>query len=224
MPARSYGQACALATALDVIGSRWTILILRELLAGPGRYVDIHRGLPGLASNLLTGRLRELEDRGLVERTTGPYDVTLYQLTALGKRTRPALEELGKLGLILGPAATEQTTQPESLRFLAMATRALLSQAPTSSKLDVGLLVDGQSLNVHVDGPEIEVTYEQPATDTPVIEMTYELIRDVLVYGADPQRLHDEAAVVSGDPQVLEELVTLFEAAGSAVAASLTTT
>ena len=80
---KCYGQFCPMATALDVIGDRWTILILRELLGGAARFQDLHAGLPGIAKNLLTQRLRRLESDGILERVRS-QGVVLYTLTAQG--------------------------------------------------------------------------------------------------------------------------------------------
>ncbi len=71
-PRRSYDQYCAVARGLDVIGDRWTLLLVRDLLLGPKRYTDLQAGLPGIGTNLLADRLRELEDAGLIERTVLP--------------------------------------------------------------------------------------------------------------------------------------------------------
>ena len=85
---RSYRQYCALAKALDVLGDRWTLLIVRELmLGGPSRYTDLRNGLPGIATNLLSERLRELEAAGVVAREEAPPPVatTLFSLTPRGR-------------------------------------------------------------------------------------------------------------------------------------------
>jgi DNA-binding HxlR family transcriptional regulator len=98
---RSYGQYCALARALDVIGDRWTLLIVRELLSQqPCRYTDLRSGLPGIASNLLVERLRELEEAGIVSREAAPPPVatTLLRLTPRGEELRPVLEAIGRWG------------------------------------------------------------------------------------------------------------------------------
>jgi DNA-binding HxlR family transcriptional regulator len=98
---RSYDQFCAMARALDVVGDRWTLLIVRELLARqPCRYTDLRYGLPGIATNLLADRLREMEDNGLVVREAAPPPVatTLFRLTPRGKELRPVLEVLGRWG------------------------------------------------------------------------------------------------------------------------------
>jgi len=98
---RSYGQYCALARALDLVGDRWTLLIARELyLRGPSRYTDLRDGLPGIATNLLADRLRDLEEVGLVAREAAPPPVasTLFSLTERGRELRPVLAALVQFG------------------------------------------------------------------------------------------------------------------------------
>ena len=106
---RSYKQYCALAKALDVIGDRWTLLIVRELLIrGFCRYTDLRNGLPGIATNLLADRLRELEQAGIVYREDAPPPIatTLFHLTGRGKELEPILQQLGHWGapLLAKPA------------------------------------------------------------------------------------------------------------------------
>ena len=99
---RSYGQYCSVAKALDVIGDRWTLLVIRELLLqGPCRYTDLRNGLPGIATNLLSDRLRELEAAGLIRREEAapPVATTLFHLTEVGAGLEPALEALGTWGI-----------------------------------------------------------------------------------------------------------------------------
>src|ERR1700744_4316681 len=95
---RSYDQYCSVARALDVVGDRWTLLIVRELLLqGPCRFTDLKNGLPGIAPNLLSSRLKELEDAGLGARQAAPPPVAtvLYLLTAGGRTLEPVLKALG---------------------------------------------------------------------------------------------------------------------------------
>ena len=95
---RSYGQYCGLARALDVVGDRWTLLIVRELLLlGPARYTDLRKGLPGIATNLLVDRLREMEAAGLVAREEAPPPVAtaLFRLTPRGRALEPVIRALG---------------------------------------------------------------------------------------------------------------------------------
>src|SRR5215831_16134982 len=101
---RTYGQYCSVAKALDVVGDRWTLLIVRELaLQGPCRYTDLRNGLPGIATNLLAARLRELEAAGVVRREEAPPPIatTLFHLTARGEELRPVLEALTRWGVPL---------------------------------------------------------------------------------------------------------------------------
>src|ERR1035441_10219979 len=96
---RSYGQYCSVAKALDVIGDRWNLLIVRELLLRePCRYTDLLHGLPGIATNLLADRLRGLEQAGIVSREDAPPPVatTLYALTERGQELGPILRRLGQ--------------------------------------------------------------------------------------------------------------------------------
>ncbi|QIQ01889.1 winged helix-turn-helix transcriptional regulator [Streptomyces liangshanensis] len=99
---RSYGQYCSIARGLDVIGDRWTLLIVRELLLqGPSRFTELKRGLPGVATNLLSTRLKELEAAGLITREDAPPPIAtaLYQLSESGHALQPVLKEIGLWGL-----------------------------------------------------------------------------------------------------------------------------
>lgn len=98
---RSYQQYCAVAKALDVVGDRWVLLIVRELMtSGPSRYTDLLKGLPGIATNLLADRLKEMENAGVVRSWAAPPPVatTLFGLTERGEALRPLLEDLGRWG------------------------------------------------------------------------------------------------------------------------------
>ena len=99
---RSYGEYCSIAKALDVVGDRWTLLIVRELLIRGGcRYTDLRDGLPGIATNLLADRLRELEAAGLIRREDAPPPVaaTLFHLTEAGAELLPVLDAVGRWGI-----------------------------------------------------------------------------------------------------------------------------
>src|SRR5450432_2916288 len=109
MKNRSYNQFCALAFALDIIGERWTLLIIRELLAGPRRFKDLIDGLPDVSTNLLSERLKGLEQQGIVQRRVlpPPAGSTVYELTEFGQTLEFAVLELGKWGSRLLPTSTE---------------------------------------------------------------------------------------------------------------------
>jgi len=110
---RSYRQYCGVAKALDVIGDRWTLLIVRELLTRrPCRYTDLMDGLPGIATNLLADRLEGLDQAGIVRREAAPPPVgtDLFHLTARGAALEPVLLELGRWG---GPLLATATRNDE---------------------------------------------------------------------------------------------------------------
>lgn len=105
---RSYGQYCGLAKALDAVGDRWSLLIVRELLLRDAcRYTDLRDGLPGIATNLLADRLRDLEAAGVIEREAAPPPVatTLFRLTDFGRQLEPAIHALGFWG---GPMLADE--------------------------------------------------------------------------------------------------------------------
>ena len=118
---RSYGQYCALARALDVVGDRWTLLIVRELgLRGPSRYTDLRHGLPGIATNMLADRLREMEENGIVRREEAPPPVatTLFSLTERGEELKPALFALGRWGApLMGERSDDDEFRSHWLKY-----------------------------------------------------------------------------------------------------------
>ncbi len=107
---RSYDQACSLASALDLVGERWTLLLVRELLAGPRRFKDLLANLPGMGTNLLTNRLKSLQQAGLLEsvRLPPPNAVLAYRLTDNGLHLRATVVALARWGL---PLLNELPTQ-----------------------------------------------------------------------------------------------------------------
>lgn len=99
-PRRSYDQYCSAARALDAIGDRWTLLIVRELLGGPRRYTDLHADLPGVSTDVLASRLKDMERDGLTtrRRLPPPGAAYVYELTSRGRELLPVLQALGAWG------------------------------------------------------------------------------------------------------------------------------
>jgi DNA-binding HxlR family transcriptional regulator len=120
---RSYHEYCGLAKALDVVGERWTLLVVRNLLLGPLRYSDLVRGLPGITTNLLAKRLREMEAAGLIERVGGAAagGARAYRLTPLGAGLEPAIHALGAWGW--HRMATPDADDHRSIEWLLVALR-----------------------------------------------------------------------------------------------------
>jgi DNA-binding HxlR family transcriptional regulator len=137
---RSYADACGIARALDVIGERWALLVVRELLLGPQRFSDLRRALPGASSNLVADRLRELESRNVVQRRTLPPPAAsrVYELTEWGRELEPIVLALGNWGLripIPPPPTTLSATSV--LVFLRTAAHPGPDEPPTAYQLQL---------------------------------------------------------------------------------------
>lgn len=107
--ARTYGDRCGVARALDVVGERWALLVVRELLLGPKRFTDLRAGLPGLSADVLAQRLRDLEAAGLLRRRTlaPPAGSRVYELTARGAELEPVVLALGRWGSVAPSVSAE---------------------------------------------------------------------------------------------------------------------
>lgn len=153
---RSYGQFCGLARALDVIGDRWSLLIVRQLLVAPARYNELQTGLPGIATNLLAERLRGLEAAGVVERRTAERSGTVtYALTQWGAELRETIEALVRWSTPL--MARGPGDDHFQLAWLAIALPALL--AGRLSPGAIGIAVEGEVLQVRATPLGVEVGF-----------------------------------------------------------------
>jgi DNA-binding HxlR family transcriptional regulator len=150
---RQYGQFCPLAKALDVVGDRWTLLIVRELSGRPCRYTDLRDGLPGIATNLLAERLKSLEAAGVItaEAAPPPVATTLYRLTERGEALLPALHELVTWGAPL-LAAADATDEVRS-RWLVQAARAMFADVDVrdADPLEVALDIDDEPITLSLE-------------------------------------------------------------------------
>jgi len=152
---RTYGQYCAIAKALDVIGDRWTLLVVRELLVrGPCRYTDLRNGLPGIATNLLADRLRDLEQAGIVSREEAPPPVatTLFTLTSRGEELAPVLRELLRWGMPLmaeGPAS-DDVFRGQWMTWAAE--MSLADRTPDAAPVTIQVIADGEAAVLEASG------------------------------------------------------------------------
>jgi DNA-binding HxlR family transcriptional regulator len=163
---RSYGQYCSVSRALDVIGDRWTLLIIRELLLrGACRYTDLRNGLPGIATNLLADRIRELEAAGLVRREEAPPPVatTLVQLTEAGAGLEPALRALGSWGMrFMAEPVGDDAFRSEWFAFPAE--EFLVDRDPDGAPAQIELRAPEGSAVAEVAGGAVRVRAGAPAT------------------------------------------------------------
>jgi DNA-binding HxlR family transcriptional regulator len=207
--AKSYSQYCPVAHALDVVGERWSLLIVRELLHGPLRYTDLAERLPGIGTNILAARLRDLEHDGVLARRKlpPPTPVTIYELTAWGRELHPVLHQLARWGIrALAPPDESFRAEPGWLEH-ALRLAVCLAAPPGRFVFHVG----GEVASL-VDGAAETGAAAEP---------------DVVVR-ADPAGFYDlfvnrrlEAVEVEGDAELLERLVaaTDFRPAPEPVAA-----
>ncbi len=169
---RRYRLLCPIARALDRVGDRWTLLILRDLHAGPARFSDLQT-LPGLASNLLTNRLRQLEDDGLIRRRDAEYGATVYELTELGERTRDVLFDLAALGADFPP--DREIKRPGNLRTVAVTLRVALERTvDPETTLRAELVVDGEPFTIDIERGEVAVQAGRADDPEVVVATEYE--------------------------------------------------
>ena len=161
---RSYRQYCGVARALDLVGERWALLVVRELVIGPKRFTDLRRGLPGIATNVLTLRLKQLERDGIVERRTlpAPAASTVYELTGYGRDLVPIVLDLGRWGArSLGPRGSDQSLRSE---WLAVAMQAFFRpEAAKGTSAVLRLRLPDGAFGLRIEGGELEVTPGAPA-------------------------------------------------------------
>ncbi len=161
MSPREYGQSCSLAGALDRIGERWTLLIVRELMLGPMRFSALVRSVGGAPTDILTKRLRELERNGIVERREldPPASASVYELTELGRGLERPMLELSRWGMGLQKLADVVDLAPSSL---PNAIRVML-HPPADFRLTLALHSGGESYGVRIADGRSEATRGAPA-------------------------------------------------------------
>ena len=160
---KHYDHYCPVAHALDLVGERWAFLVIRELMPGPKRYTDLAEHLPGIGTNILASRLRDLEAAGVVEKRTLPPPAAsrVYQLTEYGQALRPVLRELALWGArSLGPPTEDDELFPG---WLENALGTLLAPLAPPGRFEfrvgeeVASIVDGEARSGSIDDPDVVV-------------------------------------------------------------------
>ena len=167
---RSYDQHCSLALALDVVGDRWALLILRDLLLGPRRFGELLDGLPGIGTDILTARLRDLEAAGLVSRRQEGR-ASWYELTGEGRALQPAMRELAIWGVrrFLAPPLAEQFSPRSTLTVLCMGATGELDVEDADGCYEVR--VGPEVATVEISGQQVAAR-QGPAPD-PAATVTF---------------------------------------------------
>ncbi len=204
---RSYSQYCGLAKALDVVGDRWTLLIVRELLiAGPCRYTDLLHGLPGIATNLLSDRLTQLEAAGLVDQAAAPpVATTLYRLTSRGEELREIIRALGRwAGPLMG-----QRARGEAFRghWLALPLELYLTdRTPQRPPIAIEVRSGDESLVLETKEGEIRARPGPAEHPDAVISGPPELVLGVLLGRFDLVTGRSRGLQYEGDPRTIRRL------------------
>ena len=202
---RSYGQYCSLAKALDVVGDRWTLLIVRELLLrGASRYTDLRNGLPGIATNLLADRLRELELAGIVAREEAPPPIasTLFRLTPRGEELRGALVELGRWGapLMAEPDGDEEFRS----HWLALPVELYLTdRSPDRPPVTIEVQTDGEPMLIETADGAARARPGEAANPDAVLRGTPDLVIGVLAGRLELATARGRGLRYAGDPEIL---------------------
>lgn len=206
---KSYRQFCSVARALDAVGDRWVLLIVRELLAlGPSRYSDLKRGLPGIASNLLAERLKAMEAEGLIERCHAPAPVgaVLYQLTARGRELQDVLRALARWGLedMKSGARDEDAVQPQWAALFAG--WDLSPQVAPGAEVVVGVETGGEAVHAVLRHGGCEIRRGAAAAADVTLAGEATLVGAVLSGLLTPARAADLGLRIDGAPSVLTDL------------------
>ncbi len=211
MAERTYGQFCGLARALDLVGERWALLIVRDLLVGPRRFTDLRRGLPKIPTNILTARLKELEQAGVLERRVLPRPAgsVVYALTPFGLDLEDVVLRLGSWGArTLGMPRPGEILTTDSM---VMALRATF-QPDAAAGVRAGYELRLGDVTVHavVDDGRLAAAAGPLAGADLVIEAGPG-IRALFAGEVGPREaLAAGAAAVTGDVELFDTFATLF--------------
>jgi DNA-binding HxlR family transcriptional regulator len=207
---RTYGQYCAIAKALDLVGDRWTLLIVRELLLrGPCRYTDLRNGLPGVATNLLAERLRDLEESGVVSREDAPPPVatTLFRLTPRGEELAPVLRGLLDWGMPLmveGPAEGDVFVG-QWLKWPAE--MALADRNPDAPPVRIEVVADGESALLETAKGSVRFTPGRPDEPDAVLRGSAQVVLGLLTGRMDLDRAAALGLEWEGDRASIERVL-----------------
>ena len=194
---KSYDQYCPIACALSLVGERWTLLVVRELMHGPKRYTDLVEGLPKIGTNILAARLRELEAAGLVEKKKlpPPFASTVYELTTTGRDLRPVLHELARFGArLMGPPPLDALEDGWLIEALDLALSPISPQGTIAFRVgeEEASLVDGMATPGLADDADVFV-------ETNAIGLYHLIVNR-----------QSEGVRIEGDAEMLEHLLDAF--------------
>lgn len=209
---RSYNQLCGLACALDIIGERWTILLIRELMPGSRRFTDLMNGLPGISTNLLTQRLKRLEQQGVIRQRVLPPPAcsTVYELTELGRSLEATLLELGKWGSQFVPDSMDQA------QVLHVGSYALTPKTFFRPELAEGvdatyaLYIGTEVQQIHIADGDIAVRQGEPPHADVSLYTNEQIYLGLLLGKIDPDEARSQGLIrVEGDMDALRRFLDI---------------
>ena len=205
---KRYGQYCPVAHALDQIGDRWALLIVRELMLGQRRFTDLADALPGIGSNILTGRLRGLETAGIVskKKLPPPWAVTVYELTEHGRELEPVLRSLAEWGTsTLGPPA------PDDCWSMYAVHGRFRPDAAVDGVYEVHF-EGGETISLEVKGGELSAAKLPAAEPTLSVELAPETLHAMTegALGVKAAVADGRARVLVGSQRELAQLIAMF--------------
>lgn len=231
MASRSYGQYCGVTTAVELIGERWALLIVRDLLVGPRRYTDLKQGLPRIPTNILSSRLKELQEGGVVRRVPLRNCGLVYELTPYGRELEPIVLALGRWGFAqMGEPSADDIVTADSLTMAlrtAFQPDAAAALPPADYELRVGAVVlrarvaDGALTVWQLAPPAPPVGGAGPDADPDAVLVAGPGIRHIISGEVSPGDAIDRGlvTVASGDATLLERFAATFHIDPAAAAA-----
>jgi DNA-binding HxlR family transcriptional regulator len=207
---RRYRDSCGIARALNVVGERWTLLIVRELLLGCKRFSDLQSGLGSVGPDMLAARLRELESEGLIarRRLPPPADRTVYELTDRGRALEPVLHALGRWG---GEVELGATPAPLSPDATVVAMQTMYEAGPRPPRGPVAMRLNGHEFELRAGAKRLVARAGRSAAPRATIETDSGTLAAVLWHGLELDRaLADGHVSIAGDEQLARALIDRY--------------
>jgi DNA-binding HxlR family transcriptional regulator/putative sterol carrier protein len=208
---RIYGSYCGIAYALELVGERWALLVVRDLILGPKRFTDLRHGLPRIPSNVLSARLKELESAGIVRRRLlpRPESGVVYELTEYGRELEDVILRLGLWGArTLAEPRPEDTVNADSLMLALRAT--FRPEAARGLRATYELRLGGIVFHARVDKGALEVA-EGPLPDADLTLETDLTLRRLMSGELSPNEAVESGKVrLAGKRELLERFVEIF--------------
>ena len=209
---RRYRDACGTAQGLDIVGERWTLLVVRELLLGPKRFTDLRGGLPGISTNILADRLETLELSGVVRRRTLPAPAAskVYELTDWGRDLEQVVAAIGRWGVRSPWRSEEDAIGVDGL----MVSFRTMFDPEAAGDLDASyeVVLGGQAFGIEVKDRSIRVYRGAPADPDARIKTDVDTLAALVYEGGDlDEALRFGEVEIEGDRSAVERLTDLFQ-------------